>query len=360
MIYQNDHFFERFDVLFGKKSSIVAGKEYPLGYFAAETMDMDDVLLAELKKLTHQASQEFNMFLTARTVSSAGMAIQELNRAWEITRQLPLYNKIPYREGRGSSVSGIVYDLRGDEQKLDRMLTAGTTENEMLRRWRGMYDRLADDLQRFRYDTDDMLTDYFEELPSRRPEAYAAAFEACMASFREIYMQTEDDEDLAYMNGRRLNFPVSISFVVERDKKTGQPFMAERMTFEDLISFLYMDLYRGMAAGNVPRQCHNCGKWFLAIGAYDTVYCQRVAPGETTRTCRQVGAHRKEREKNGKEFAYSEYARVYNRLKTWKQRGKISAEEWNRRVAYIQEVKAAFLAGGMSDAEYKAKLNSPV
>ena len=247
MIYYNDHFFERFDVLFGKKSSIVAGEEYPLGYFAAEAMELDAAVFEELKKLTQQASQEFDMFLTARTVSGAGMAIQALDRAWELVRQLPLYNKIPYREGRGSSVSGIVRELRSDEQKLDRMLTVGTAENEMLRRWHGMYDRLADDLQRFRYDTDDMLTDYFEELPSRRPEAYAAAFESCMASFREIYMQTEDDEDLAYMNQRRLNFPVSISFVVERDKKTGQPFMAERMTFEDLISFLYMDLYRGMA-----------------------------------------------------------------------------------------------------------------
>ncbi len=45
MIYQNDHFFERFDVLFGKKSSIVAGEEYPLGFFAAEVMDMDAAVL---------------------------------------------------------------------------------------------------------------------------------------------------------------------------------------------------------------------------------------------------------------------------------------------------------------------------
>ena len=357
MIYYNDHFFERFDVLFGKKSSIVAGEEYPLGYFAAEAMELDTAVFEELKKLTQQASQEFDMFLTARTASGAGMAIQALDQAWDLVRQLPLYNKIPYREERGSSVSGIVRELRSDEQKLDRMLTVGTAENETLWRWHGMYDRLADDLQRFRYDTDDMLTDYFEELPSRRSEAYAAAFEACMASFREIYMQTEDDEDLAYMNKRRLNFPVSISFVVERDKKTGQPFMAERMTFEDLISFLYMDLYRGMAVGNVPRLCHNCGKWFLAIGAYDTVYCQRVAPGETRRTCRQVGAHRKEKKKNGQELAYREYARAYNRLKTWKQRGKISPEEWNQKVAYIQELKGAFLAGVMSDVEYIAKLN---
>ena len=257
MIYHNDHLFERFDVLFGKKNSIVAGQEYPLGYFATEALDVDDALLEGLKKLTQQASREFDTFLTARTASSAGAAIQELDRAWELVRQLPLYNKIPFREGRGSSVSGI-------------------------------------------------------------------------ASFREIYMQTEEDEDLAYMNGRRFNFPVNISFVVERDQKTGQPFIAERMTFEDLISFLYMDLYRGMAAGNIPRLCHNCSKWFLAIGAYDTVYCQRVAPGETTRTCRQVGAHRKEREKNGKDFAFRKYVRVYARLKTWKQRGKISEEKWHR------------------------------
>ena len=107
MIYQNDYFFERFDVLFGKKSSIVAGEEYPLGFFAAEVMDMDAAVIEELKKLTQQASQKFGVFLTARTASSAGMAVQALDQAWDLIMQLPLYNKIPYREGRGSSVSGL-------------------------------------------------------------------------------------------------------------------------------------------------------------------------------------------------------------------------------------------------------------
>lgn len=105
-------------MLFRKKSIIVAGEEYPLGFFAAEVMDMDTAVLEELKKLTQQASQEFDVFLTARTASSAGMAVQALDQAWELVRQLPLYNKIPYREGRGSSVSGVVYELRSDEQKL--------------------------------------------------------------------------------------------------------------------------------------------------------------------------------------------------------------------------------------------------
>lgn len=57
MIYRNDCFFERFDVLFGKKSCIVAGEEYPLGYFAAEALEVDDALLEELKKLTQRASE---------------------------------------------------------------------------------------------------------------------------------------------------------------------------------------------------------------------------------------------------------------------------------------------------------------
>lgn len=158
-----------------------------MGYFAAEALEVDDVLLAELEKLTQQAGEEFDVFLTARTGSSAGMAIQKLDRAWELIRQLPLYNKLPYRDGCGSVVSGMICDLRDDEQKHDRMLTTGTRENELLRRWQGRY--------------------------------------------------------------------------------------------------------RCMASGNIPRRCHNCGRWFLLVGAYDTVYCRRTAPGETKRTCRQVGAH---------------------------------------------------------------------
>ena len=86
MSYQNDSLFEWFEVLFGKKSCIVAGKEYPLGYFAAEALEIDDALLAELKDLTQVANEEFNVFLNARTASSAGMAVQELDRAWALIK----------------------------------------------------------------------------------------------------------------------------------------------------------------------------------------------------------------------------------------------------------------------------------
>ena len=82
-----------------------------------------------------------------------------------------------------------------------------------------------------------------------------------------------------------------------------------------------------------------------------TRYCMRIAPGETVKTCRQVGAHRKEKQRNGTEFVRKEYQKVYNRLRGRKNRGIISTDEWNRQVAAAQELKAQAIGGGISDAE---------
>lgn len=111
-----------------------------------------------------------------------------------------------------------------------------------------------------------------------------------------------------------------------------------------------------MAAGNVPRRCHNCRHFFLAVGGYDTVYCNRIAPGETKRTCRQVGAHRKEKQKNEKPI-HKEYFKAYNRLKARKNRGSLRTDKWNQQVAIIQDWRDAALRGEMSDAELKQKLD---
>ncbi|WP_367575878.1 DUF6076 domain-containing protein [Acutalibacter intestini] len=68
--------------------------------------------------------------------------------------------------------------------------------------------------------------------------------------------------------------------------------------------------------GNCPRRCHNCGKYFLLTAGYNTCCCNITAPGETSRTCRKVGAHNKaEKEKASKTPAQRECRRAYNRLK---------------------------------------------
>lgn len=62
------------------------------------------------------------------------------------------------------------------------------------------------------------------------------------------------------------------------------------MELRFLSHFLYAEFYRVLTAGNVQRQCHNCGRYFLLTAGYSTCYCNN---GETERTCRKVGVHRK-------------------------------------------------------------------
>lgn len=125
--------------------------------------------------------------------------------------------------------------------------------------------------------------------------------------------------------------------------------------FNSLIDCLQAEFYRGLAMGERPRRCHNCGRYFLLTFGYNTCYCNNIAPGETARTCRKVGAHRKEAHGNCTP-AQKEYRKVYNRLKARKQRGKISEDEWNTAVARAQELVAQSERGELSDEELKRLL----
>ena len=121
--------------------------------------------------------------------------------------------------------------------------------------------------------------------------------------------------------------------------------------------FLYTDFYRGLMAGNAPRRCHNCGRYFLLTDGYNICYCNNIAPSETARTCRKVGAHRKEAQKKASTTpVQKEYAKAYNRLKMRKQRGKISVDEWNKAVGKAQELKAQTERGELSDEELSRQL----
>ena len=126
-----------------------------------------------------------------------------------------------------------------------------------------------------------------------------------------------------------------------------------------LTDFLRTEFYRGLAVGNAPRRCHNCGKYFLLTAGYNTCYCNNIAPSETERTCRKVGAHRKEAQgKANRTPAQVEYDRAYNRLKQRKNRKKISVEEWNASVAEAMKVLEQSEQGKINDEEMRKRFEA--
>lgn len=153
------------------------------------------------------------------------------------------------------------------------------------------------------------------------------------------------------------SFPMEVSFVpMMRQANEDEIFIAEKATFNSLTDFLRTEFYRGLATGNAPRRCHNCGRYFLLTAGYNTCYCSNIAPGETERTCRKVGAHRKEAQgKANRTPAQVEYDRTYNRLKQRKNRKKISRDEWNAAVAEAMKVLEQTEQGKLNDEEMRKR-----
>ena len=203
-----------------------------------------------------------------------------------------------------------------------------------------------------------MTEKYFESLKRRNSTAYAEAY-----SYFYPRMLSADVSVLG--DDFETGIPVEVSSVpIMHPTEEGGVFIAEKATFNSLMGFLQTEFYWGLSQDNAPRRCHNCGRYFLlrqdttpATAGYNTCYCNNIAPGETVRTCRKVGAHRKEAQgKENRAPAQKEYDRAYNRLKVRKQRGKISKDEWNDAVAKAQELVAQSERGELTDEELKRKL----
>lgn len=133
--------------------------------------------------------------------------------------------------------------------------------------------------------------------------------------------------------------------------------LAEEVQFSERMDFLEVEFYCGLVQGNAPRQCHNCGKYFLLTKGYNTCYCNNIAPGENERTCWKVGTHRKETQgKVNRTPIKKEYDRAYLRLKQRKLWKKISVGEWNDAVAKAQELLEQSERGALTDEELKKRL----
>lgn len=174
----------------------------------------------------------------------------------------------------------------------------------------------AESSRAFRQQVAEMTRTYFEPLKRRTSGAYAQAYSRFYSDMLSIGAHIFNDEF-------EQSFPLEVDFVpMMHPTEEGRVFVAEKSTFNSLADFLRTEFYRGLALGNAPRQCHNCGRYFLLTAGYNTCYCNNVAPGELERTCRKAGAHRKEAlGKANHTPARKEYDRTYNRLKARKQRG---------------------------------------
>ena len=110
----------------------------------------------------------------------------------------------------------------------------------------------------------------------------------------------------------------------------GSGVMTERYTFSSLHDFLFVELGKSILRGNAPRQCRLCGRWFLHEQGDRAMYCERIAPGEESKTCREAGARAVFEKKIQDEDTWKLYKRAYKKY------------------------YARYMKGNMSEADFKA------
>ena len=105
--------------------------------------------------------------------------------------------------------------------------------------------------------------------------------------------------------------------------------MVERCTFQCLWDFLYAELCRAIRTGNAPRQCRLCRRWFLHVQGEKYLYCENVAPGETEKTCREVGARASFEQKVRSDDVWKFYKRAYKKYYARVMKGNMTRDEFN-------------------------------
>ncbi len=341
--------FDKFSVLFWDDSVLIGDASFPLGQITTDMLNLDERVLMDTENRIDAFLEEARTLLEQKKDSVAFPVQEKLNAVLDVVFTLPLYRKLPIDERTARNLFPL---LLADKEKWDEALTEGTEGYKMMCEFISHLEYFPESLRNFRGQVSIMLDLYFEDLTRRGTTAYAVAYSGYfrdMASAGPLFFGDVDFEQ---------SFSVQLKFTpLDHPSDDGTPALGEAVEFSTLSHFLYTDFYRGLIAGNAPRRCHNCGRYFLLNKGYNTCYCNNIAPGETEKTCRKVGAHRKAQELSGATPAQVEYRKVYNRLKTRKNRGKLSVDEWNAAVAKALDLKDRAEGGEIEDAELKILYN---
>lgn len=122
---------------------------------------------------------------------------------------------------------------------------------------------------------------------------------------------------------------VNIQYAV-LEQESRQPELVEKMYFDRLLDFVYVELMRGMQKGFVPKHCANCGRWFLQYPGATYAYCDGPAPGQEDKTCREIGATASFQDKVRNNEIWKLHQRAYKKYFARTRKGTMSKPEFEK------------------------------
>lgn len=323
--------FDKFSVLFQEDTIFTAKRAYPLGQATTDILNWDETVFPILRERAAAFEPAVCQMIANPCEDTIETAQRKLNEFFDIARSFPPYCDLIMDWDASYNLFPLLHEEY--RARWDEIMTEGTPARHDLEEFIRKVRELPERLNIFRSQVMLMLELFFEKLHKRDRESYAQAY-------LDYYRSVAAGGALFYPDREfEQSFPAEFKFVpISFKGQENVPILAEETEFGELHSFLYTDFYRGLMHGNAPRRCHNCNRYFLLTRGYNTCYCNNIAPGETERTCRQVGAHRvSARLWAGDTPLQKEYSKTINRIKGQRRSGKISRNDFR---IYEDDAKA--------------------
>ena len=223
------------------------------------------------------------------------------------------------------------YWTDGDSQHAMDNLNRMNELNQAIEDLMQPYIHWVEDVLRVKCCYEKLLTDYLHI-------KHGFLTEADLARQFQAYYKTES---LAAMSHRKLNGPAPLTSCHEVfTPEDGTPFLCASYDFDRIGAFLYEDFFRGLAEHFIPKQCSNCGKWFLIDAGIYSDYCENPLTEDKTKTCRMVSARKKYDTKCKEDPIWLIYNRAYKAHYARYLKKKMTTaqfEQWSRYAVELRE-----------------------
>lgn len=334
--YDGREYFEslnKFSAIFHHKSIYLQNldKSYPLGTFATEAINfiidykMKDLqpLVQKLHKNYQQVYLYSNEPLSLEVIYSFEQQIRAIDSHLESLTvfKSKLHKKHPFG-----------FELT--QENISAQEPLGETIASVIT----SYIEVCDALIAFYEQIYDFSKTWITEGSKQNEHDYSSAYEDYFYGGYFEYNATKKRNTI-FSRSLSQFLDIKTLFATTEIPEYNKPIFSEIILFNCYLDLLQYDYFRALQNEHTVRICRNCKRAFLNTTKHHTIYCDRIAPNEIKKTCRQVGALNSEKEKIENSPIHQLYLRCYKKISARYRRNTITQDEYNELVADANKLK---------------------
>lgn len=273
----------------------------------------------------------------------------------KLALSLPLYNKLLEKvKPRSNELMKLfeeyrwLYENESDKEYTDKFILLFND-----------YCNFVNDILRVKEVYSNFLNDYIFTGTSF-PDAHKIA-EATKKFKADLEIKLKGiDKSSIYNEYRMLEPSYNVTITYENmDYEKGSKkntLLCETIIYKSLGAFLFHELFNGLLSGAVSKRCGNCGKYFLLNTGYYAEFCDNIAPGVESKTCKDIGARKKFDQKVKSDPVWMVYQRAYKTHYARVMKKKMSKADFAAWVDMAIKLRAQAMGNKIEFAEYERKI----